>query len=345
MQKHELSNSAHWGDVCLRRSFGASRFFVTWRLWPPLCDSAPPLQLSSDIETWEEMLPPKGTCIKMCIRVSSSGPQQAKETKSVQCTTPRVNHASLRYQIGNCSLASTDVLTRSSLVKMAKWIYFNLFTNTIKAGQWEIIIKIKEKHLPPTSLFFTGSTSFPVFSTFSLSSAGGWGIKADISLSNVVSAAGYSRSGLFTLLSWSIVGSSMGCRWIFAPLWISRAWRITSCITMDCTMSCRVISALAPGPPPLTLSPQPWCLQCFFFCSPIVSLPAAAALFEKKSVVQGKLPLSLMPWPVAGPSWGWLELSSWDIGQLLEEATPAAPHSSPPLPSASKTWLCKTHTL
>lgn len=82
-----------------------------------------------------------------------------------------------------------------------------------------------------------------------------------------------------------------------------------------------------------------------FFCSPIVSLPAAAALFEKKSVVQGKLPLSLMPWPVAGPSWGWLELSSWDIGQLLEEATPAAPHSSPPLPSASKTWLCKTHTL
>lgn len=39
----------------------------------------------------------------------------------------------------------------------------------------------KEEHLPLTPLFFPGSTSFPVFSTFSLSSAGGWGVGAVIS--------------------------------------------------------------------------------------------------------------------------------------------------------------------
>jgi len=46
------------------------------------------------------------------------------------------------------------------------------------------------------------------------------------------------------------VGSSMGCRWISAPPWISMGHRGTACLPMVFTTSCRGISSPAPGAPP-----------------------------------------------------------------------------------------------
>jgi len=45
-------------------------------------------------------------------------------------------------------------------------------------------------------------------------------------------------------------GSSMGCRWISAPLWTSMGCRGTVCTIMAFTMGFWGISALAHGPPP-----------------------------------------------------------------------------------------------
>ncbi|KAM9590949.1 uncharacterized protein ACIBXB_005997 [Morphnus guianensis] len=48
----------------------------------------------------------------------------------------------------------------------------------------------------------------------------------------------------------SSVGSSLGCRWISAPLWTCMDCRGTACLTMVFTTGCRGISAPAPGAPP-----------------------------------------------------------------------------------------------
>jgi len=48
----------------------------------------------------------------------------------------------------------------------------------------------------------------------------------------------------------SDMGSSLGCRWVSAPLWASMGCRDTACLTMVCSRGCRGTSALAPGAPP-----------------------------------------------------------------------------------------------
>ena len=88
---------------------------------------------------------------------------------------------------------------------------------------------------------------------------------------------------LFTPLGTSTcsgVESSMGCRWVSAPLWASMGCRGTAWLTMVLATGCRGTSAPAPGaplPPPsalalvsaefLLLSPAAKCPYTFFFFS------------------------------------------------------------------------------
>ena len=136
------------------------------------------------------------------------------------------------------------------------------------------------------------------------------------------------------------MGSSLGCRWISAPLWTPMVCRGTACLTMVCSTGCRGISVLAPGAPPpppsaLTLasaelhashSLTPFILLHFFSPSQICYPRGATTIADG---------LRLGQWRVChGVGWHWLHQTQ---GQL-----PAASHRSHPcsLP-ATKTLPCK----
>jgi len=97
----------------------------------------------------------------------------------------------------------------------------------------------------------------------------------------------------------SSMGSSMDCRWISPPLFISTGCRATACLTMVFIRGCRRISAPVPGPPPPPSSSPADLGVCR-----VVSLPYSHSALHKqlhggffnllKHIVTETLPPSLM---------------------------------------------------
>jgi len=122
---------------------------------------------------------------------------------------------------------------------------------------------------------------------------------APLSMGPQVLAGAYSSAGFpqgHSLLRVSIccgTGSSVGCRWINAPPWISKGCRETACLTMVFFTGCRRISTPVPG----ALLPSPSSLTLVSAEFSVLSLPAkchyTGFFFLLKYVITEVLPLSL----------------------------------------------------
>jgi len=147
----------------------------------------------------------------------------------------------------------------------------------------------------------------------------------------------------------SSVRSSMGCKWISAPLWTSIDCRRTACLTMVFSTGCRGISAPAPGAPPpppsaLTLVSAEW-FHILLLFSPLL-LPHSLVLFPTllNYVIPEALPASLMGSALASSGSVLEPADTGFVGhrgsfwQLLTEATPV-------VPPATKTLLRKANTV
>ena len=113
-------------------------------------------------------------------------------------------------------------------------------------------------------------------------------------------------------------GSSMCCRWTSAPRWTSMGCRGTACLTMVFITGCRAITVPAPGaspPPPSSLT----LVSAELFPSHILTpLSPCRFFFPFLNIFSQRhyhCCWLARPWPAAGPSWSWLVLALFDIGE------------------------------
>jgi len=131
---------------------------------------------------------------------------------------------------------------------------------------------------------------------------------------------------------------SMGYRWISAPPWTSVVFRVTGCLTMVFTTSCRGISAPMPGAPPSPRSSLTLVSAKFSLLSPAAKMTLHRFYFLLKCVITEVLPPSLMGSALAS-SQSILEMAGigffrhrGSFWQLPTRATPVVPAATKTLP-------------